>query len=347
MQLRGRRFVTWIVGLCVVLTIAVGVRTYFALYPAVRPGYRDSGVTVVYVKPDTHSAEIADLLKRQGVIHDRFLFHLFTLLRGSADRLKAGEYEFPSSMGLLDIIRILEAGKVLVHKVTIPEGATVRQIATLFEKEGLVDRDRFLEMTMDPTVASLYVPEADTLEGFLFPDTYYFIRGIEGEEIIETIVQRFFRAFTRQDELRARELGMSLRQIVTLASIIEKEAVVDEEKQIIAGVFYNRLQRGMRLQADPTVLYGRSRNRRGRIRTRDLRARNPYNTYVQNGLPPGPIASPGEAALKAALYPARVKYLYFVSKNDGTHQFSRTLKEHVRAVRKYQQRKKSPRKRSI
>jgi UPF0755 protein len=138
---------------------------------------------------------------------------------------------------------------------------------------------------------------------------------------------------------------MSLRQIVTLASIIEKEAVVDEEKRIIAGVFYNRLRRGMRLQADPTVLYGK--RRQGRITRRDLRARHPYNTYVQNGLPPGPIASPGEAALKAALYPAQVKYLYFVSKNDGTHHFSRTLKEHVRAVRKYQQRRKSPRKGSI
>lgn len=335
----------WIVGLCVALVIAIGVRTYLAVHPAVSPGYRDSGVKVVYIKSDTRSTEIADLLKRQGIIHDRFLFLVFTLFRGTSDRLKAGEYEFPSSMGLLDIIRILEEGKVLVHKVTIPEGATVWQIATVFDREGLMDRDRFLEMTMDPSVASFYVPEADTLEGFLFPDTYYFIRGIEGEEIIETIVQRFFRAFTRQDELRARELGMSLRQIVTLASIIEKEAVVDEEKRIIAGVFYNRLRRGMRLQADPTVLYGK--RRQGRITRRDLRARHPYNTYVQNGLPPGPIASPGEAALKAALYPARVNYLYFVSKNDGTHHFSRTLKEHVRAVRKYQQRRKSPRKGSI
>jgi UPF0755 protein len=243
-------------------------------------------------------------------------------------------------MGLLDIVRILEQGRVLVHRVTIPEGSTIWQIATLLDAEGLVDKQRFLELSMDPSLASFYVPEANSLEGFLFPDTYHFIKGIGGDGVIETIVQRFFREFTREDERRARELGMSVYEIVTLASIIEKEAVVDREKPIIAGVFYNRLRRGMRLQADPTVLYGQ--RRRGRITRRDLRAKHPYNTYVQNGLPPGPIANPGAAALKAALYPARVSYLYFVSKNDGTHYFSRTLRDHQRAVRKYQLRRKVP-----
>ena len=153
------------------------------------------------------------------------------------------------------------------------------------------------------------------------------------------MARRFFRAFPIEDELRACRLGMSLHEIVILASIIEKEALVDQEMPIIAAVFYNRLKRGMRLQADPTVLYGRrlyASGRRGRIRWRDLRARHPYNTYVHDGLPPGPIASPGAAALKAALDPAQAKYLYFVSKNNGTHYFSRTLEEHNRAVRKYQ-----------
>ncbi len=340
MRRLSRRSAIWVAGLGLVLLTVVGVRTYVALHPTVSPGYRDSGVKVVYIEPNTQSSAIADLLKREGVIRNRFLFLLFTLLRGSADRLKAGEYEFGSSMGLLDVIRILEEGKVLVHKVTIPEGATIRQIATLLDQDGLVDRDRFLQLATDPAVASYYVPEADTLEGFLFPDTYHFIKGVTAEDVIETIVGRFFRKVPGEDELRARELGMSLYQIVTLASIIEKEAVLDREKPIIAGVFYNRLRRGMRLQADPTVLYGK--NRRGRITRRDLRSKHPYNTYVQNGLPPGPIANPGEASLKAALYPARVKYLYFVSKNDGTHHFSRTLREHNRAVRKYQLGRKIP-----
>ncbi len=346
-KVRGVRLATWIVGLSLVVMTAFGVWTYLALFPTMRPGYRDAAATVVHIRPNTESTAIANQLKQQGIIQDPFLFILFTLLRGSSDELKAGEYEFTSSMGLLDVVRILEKGKVLVHKVTVPEGSTVSQIATLLDEEGLVDRERFLKLATDPSVASFYVPGADTLEGFLFPDTYHFIKGIEGEDIIEAIVQRFFRAFTHEDELQTRKRGMSLFEIVILASIVEKEAVVDREKPIIAGVFYNRLRRGMRLQADPTVLYGR--RRQGRIRRRDLRADHPYNTYVRNGLPPGPIANPGAAALKAALYPAQVSYLYFVSKNDGTHHFSRTLKEHQRAVRKYQYRRKvsNPKSRSI
>jgi UPF0755 protein len=289
---------------------------------------------VVFIKHDTGVTTIADLLKERGVIQDRLLFILASVLRGSHDRLKAGEYQFVPSMGLLDVIRILEEGKVLVHKVIIPEGSTTWQIAALLDEEGLVDRERFLRLVMDRSVARQHVPEAETLEGFLFPDTYHLIKGLTEEEIIEKLVQRFFRTFSGDDELRAHKLGMNRYKIVTLASIIEKEALVDEEKPIIAGVFYNRLKRGMRLQADPTVLYGKRDG--GRITRADLQANHPYNTYVQNGLPPGPIASPGGAALKAALYPSRVSYLYFVSKNDGTHYFSRTLEEHQEAVRKYQ-----------
>ncbi|MFQ5882491.1 MAG: endolytic transglycosylase MltG [Candidatus Methylomirabilales bacterium] len=315
-----------------------GVGTYLALHPTTSPGYSGGGRKVVYIKPETPSTEIADLLKQEGVIQDRLLFLFFTLLRGSYDRLKAGEYEFIPSMGLLEVIRVLEEGKVLVHKVAIPEGATLRQVVRLLHNEGLVDRERFLQLTTNALVANHYIPEAETLEGFLFPDTYYFIKGMAEEEIIDAMVQRFFRAFTAEDELRARQLGLSRYEIVTLASIIEKEAVLNREKPVIAGVFYNRLRRGMRLQADPTVTYGR--RHRGPITRRDLRADHPYNTYVQDGLPPGPIASPGAAALKAALNPASVKYLYFVSKNDGTHYFSRTLKEHHRAIRRYRSSRK-------
>lgn len=345
MNFPGRRLVPWIVGLSLALMTVFGVRTYLALHPTMSPGYRDWGIKVVYIKPKTESSGIANLLKEEGIIHNRSLFLLLAMLRGSTDRLKAGEYEFTPSMGLLDVIRILEEGKVLVHRVTIPEGASIWQIATILNEEGLVERERFLELAMDSSVARFYVPEAETLEGFLFPDTYYFIKGVTAAEIIETVIQRFFHAFTSEDEFRARKLGMSVYQIVTLASIIEKEALVDREKPIIAGVFYNRLRRGMRLQADPTVLYGQEP--RSRITRKDLRANHPYNTYVQNGLPPGPIANPGEAALKAALNPARIGYLYFVSKNDGTHHFSRTLKEHNQAVRKYQQGRMIPKEKNI
>lgn len=335
MTIRGRRLAAWIAGLgLAVVTTVFGVRTYLALHPTMGPGFRDEEQRVVYIKPDSRGGEIADLLKQTGVIQDRFLFLLFTYLRGSSDRLKAGEYQFITSMGLLDVIGMLEEGKVLVHRVTIPEGSSLWQIAKMLDAEGLVDVGRFLELAGNPGVASYYVPGADSIEGFLFPDTYHFIKGTKEEAIIDAMVQRFLRAFTGEHEQRARQRGMSLYEVVTLASIIEKEALVDWEKPIIAGVFYNRLKRGMRLQADPTVLYGRRWT--GRIRYRDLRDNHRYNTYVHPGLPPGPIASPGMAALEAALDPAEVKYLYFVSKNDGTHHFSRTLAEHNQAVRKYQ-----------
>jgi len=324
----------WLPSLLLVFLTLFGVRFYVALQPALSPGVGNGGRTVIYLKPGTRAIEIANRLKREGVIRDRSLFLLFTLLRGSYGELKAGEYQFTPSMGLLDVIKILEEGRVLIHKVTIPEGATVRDIANLLRDEGLVDKDRFLYLAMNRAVAGQYDPEASTLEGFLFPDTYEFIKGMVEEEIIDHMVQRFFRTFTGEDEIRARRLGMSRYQVVTLASIIEREALVDREKPIIAGVFYNRLRQGMRLQADPTVLYGK--NHQGPPTRRDLQIDHPYNTYLQEGLPPGPIANPGERALRAALYPARVTYLYFVSKNDGTHHFSRTLEEHNRAVRKYQ-----------
>ena len=324
----------WLPALLLVFLTLFGVRSYVALHPSLSPGVGDEKRTVIYIKPGTHATEIADELKREGVIQDRFLFLLFALLRGSYSELKAGEYQFTPSMGLVEVMKILEEGRVLIHKVTIPEGATAREIANLLSDEGLVDRDRFLHLAMNRAVAWQYDPEANTLEGFLFPDTYQFIKGMGEEEIIDRMVQRFFRAFTGEDEIHARRRGMSRYQVVTLASIIEKEAAEDREKPIIAGVFYNRLRQGMRLQADPTVLYGK--NQQGPPTWADLRANHPYNTYVQEGLPPGPIANPGEGALKAALYPARVTYLYFVSKNDGTHHFSRTLEEHNWAVRKYQ-----------
>jgi UPF0755 protein len=324
----------WLPSVLFVLLTLFGVRAYVALHPSVGPGMSNGKRTVIYLKPGTRATEIAKRLEREGVIRDRLLFLLFALLRGSYSELKAGEYQFTPSMGLLDVINILEEGRVLIHKVTVPEGATARDIAQLLSDEGLVDKDRFLYVAMSRAVAAQYDSEANTLEGFLFPDTYQFIKGMGEEEIIDRMVQRFFRVFTREDEARARGQGMSRYQAVTLASIIEKEAAEDREKPIIAGVFYNRLRQGMRLQADPTVLYGK--NQQGPPTRRDLQADHPYNTYTQEGLPPGPIANPGERALRAVLYPARVSYLYFVSKKDGTHHFSRTLEEHNWAVRKYQ-----------
>jgi len=318
------------------LTIG-GIHLYVAFHPRARFGFTERPPRTVEIPARTPAREVAALLTAEGVIRNQWLFLTLAALRRTTDTLKAGEYLFTSDMGVLDVLVAMEEGRVILHRVTVPEGATTREIAALLHQEGLADQDRFLALVSDPSFASQVDPEASTLEGYLFPDTYYFTKGQREETIIGKMVARFFRAFPLEEEIRARSLGMTRREIVTLASIVEREAIANEEKPIIAAVFHNRLKRKMLLQADPTVLYGRGKPVSSRLTSADLRSsRNPYNTYVHPGLPPGPIANPGESALRAVLYPADVGYLYFVSKNDGTHYFSKSFAEHHRAVRRYQ-----------
>ncbi|MFQ5839117.1 MAG: endolytic transglycosylase MltG [Candidatus Methylomirabilales bacterium] len=325
----GRR--TWIrFGTALVTVIVIAGLTAW-LRGGPRPA---SSPRLLDVPAGSTGWEVAAILKDAGVVRSRWLFLGLTTLRGSADALKAGEYRFTPAMSILDVIRRLEEGAVFVHQITIPEGYILREIADRLAEEGLVDPARLMALATDPTVARRYELEATTLEGFLFPDTYHLVKGMSEEEILDTMFQRFQEVFTTEDAVRAERLGMSRYEIVVLASIIEKEAQVDAEKPIIAGVFYNRLRRGMRLEADPTVRYGQ--NSAGRLTRRELARDHPYNTYRRYGLPPGPIANPGRSSLEAALNPASVDYLYFVSKNDGTHYFSRTLDEHNRAVRQFQ-----------
>ena len=325
-----------LLGIIPFVTIG-GIRLYLAFHPRARLGFTEQPPRTVEIPAGIPAREVAARLKAEGVVPNRWLFLTLAALRGTADTLKAGEYQFPAEMGVLDVLVAMEEGRVLLHRVTIREGATSREIAALLHQQGLADRDRFLAVVSAPIAASRVDAEATMLEGYLFPDTYYFSKGLREEVIIEKMVARFSRAFPLGEEIRARSLGMTRHEIVTLASIVKREAVTEEEKPIIAAVFHNRLKRKMLLQADPTVLYGREKPRSSRITYADLRsARNPYNTYVHPGLPPGPIANPGESALRAALYPADVGYLYFVSKNDGTHHFSKSFAEHHRAVRRYQ-----------
>lgn len=319
-----------------VLTIG-GTSLYLAFHPKARFGFAEGPPRTVEIPARTPAREVAARLQTEGVIPNQWLFLALASLRGTTDSLKAGEYQFTTDMGVLDVLTAMEEGRVVLHHVTIPEGATAREVAALLQQEGLADRDRFLNLVFDPVFASRVDPEATMLEGFLFPDTYYFTKGLREETIIEKMVARFFRAFPLEEEIRARWLGLTRYEIVTLASIVEREAISSEEKPLIAAVFHNRLKRKMLLQADPTVLYGRGKPISSRITHADLRSsRNVYNTYIHPGLPPGPISNPGEAALRAVLYPADVGYLYFVSKNDGTHYFSKSFAEHDRAVRRYQ-----------
>ncbi|MCP2604312.1 endolytic transglycosylase MltG [Candidatus Aminicenantes bacterium AC-708-M15] len=214
----------------------------------------------------------------------------------------------------------------------------MRKLLIFIEKKLEIPKEKFIEASKRTSLIREFDKEAEDLEGYLYPETYHFPKGIDVNKIIETMVSQFKRIFKDEWRKRASELGMSIREIVILASLIEKETSVPEEKPLISAVFHNRLKKGMKLECDPTIIYALKKEGKyeNKIRTRDKKFDSPYNTYVYYGLPPGPICNPGKESLKAALFPASVKYLYFVSKNDGTHYFSLSLKEHNRAVRKYQ-----------
>lgn len=332
-------------GLCVILVTlavtAVGVRTYIQSAPILSPGAGADSLTIVYIKPKTGVHDIARTLREAGVIRSRWAFLTLAYLQGSLTRLHAGEYEFSRDMSLLDILRKLEAGRVITHQVAIPEGFTVQDIARLLASERLVDAERFLALAKDAQFVEALGLPSDTLEGYLFPDTYRLTRGMGEEEIIRVMVARFSQMAPQDLGAQADRLNLDTHAVVTLASLIEKEARLDRERPLVSAVFHNRLRRNMPLQSDPTAVYGAPDPRR-RVTPVDLRRKTPYNTYLKAGLPPGPIANPGLASLRAALNPARVNFLYFVAKNDGSHFFSRTLDQHLRAVRTYQAREKDP-----
>ena len=281
--------------------------------------------------------EISFLLKKEKIIENIWLFKLLTKIRWGMI-IKAGEYQLTSSMNMLYLLHTLEQGKILCHKVTIPEGFIIWQIAELLADQGLANKEKFIAIAGDQNMAKEFGLQAKTLEGYLYPDTYHFSKGLSEKSIITTMVHRFKSIIRPEWKKRCRDMGYALHQIVTLASLIEKETSKREEKSIISAVYHNRLQQGIRLQCDPTIIYP-LKNFNGNLTKKHLLIDSPYNTYRNYGLPPGPIANPGEESIQAALYPAKKDYRYFVSKNDGTHHFSRTLKEHNKAVYKYQKRR--------
>lgn len=319
----------------------IGVRTYLQVQPRTSTGTSDAQPTIVYIRPNTGVQEIAQILHEAGVIHSPWAFLAVAYLQGSLTRLQAGEYEFAPGMSVLEILRRLEAGRVLTHQITIPEGFTALDIAQLLHGERLADTDRFMELVQDAKfTGSLGLPVA-SLEGYLFPDTYRFSRGMSEEDILRIMVSRFHEVLPADLEAQAERRNLDTHGVITLASLIEKEAKLDRERPLVSAVFYNRLRRRMPLQSDPTALYGAADSRR-RVTVLDLQRKTPYNTYLNAGLPPGPIANPGLASVLAALNPAQVDFLYFVAKNDGSHYFSRTLGQHMQAVRIYQMKSKDP-----
>jgi UPF0755 protein len=322
--------------LAAVMLLLVGVRWYIT---SVGPTGKDSTPIRVEIPTGSGVRRIGEILKSKGLIRDKTMFSLLTVWGGRDKELKAGDYLLSTDMGLYRILDVLHSGRTELIQITVPEGLTFRQIGVLLEKEGLADAKRFDTLCRDKNWFKDTGIQADTLEGYLFPETYRFEKNTTEEKIIETMVNQFRRHFNSQRRQRAREIGMTPHQIITLASLIEKETAVDSEKTIISAVFHNRLKKGIRLECDPTIIYALE-NFDGDIKKKDLFVNSPYNTYRYRGLPPGPIANPGEGSLIAALFPADSKAYYFVSKNNGTHHFSTTLSEHNRAVNRFQKRKK-------
>ncbi len=255
-------------------------------------------------------------------------------LWGRPQDIKAGSYAFPGPVRLREVLADLEAGRVEQVEVVIPEGLTVREIGRLLEAAGVTGAEAVAALALDEASPGRWGLPGPTLEGYLFPDTYRFARGLPAARVVDALVRRF-RAVADALGPEAEARGFDLHRWVTLASVVEKETGAAAERPLVAAVFHNRLQRGMRLQSDPTVIYG-VEGFDGDLRRADLVRDTPYNTYTRAGLPRGPIANPGRASLEAVLRPAAVPYLYFVSRNDGTHVFSVTYDEHRRAVDRYQ-----------
>jgi len=293
---------------------------------------------VVTIKSGQNFKSFSERLHKAGIIKELNKFNLFARIKGYDKKVKAGEYLLSASMSPNKILQIMVGGKVRHYKLTVPEGYNLNQIALNIARAGLGKEEEFLRVALDSSFICEEGIDAETFEGYLFPDTYYFSKDVTPEKIISAMVKRFRSVFTPAFKEQAKKLGFSIHQIVTLASIIEKETGDPEERDIISSVFHNRLKKNMRLESDPTVIYG-IKDFDGNIKKRHLETPTPYNTYLIHGLPPGPIASPGIKAIEAALYPVDTDFLYFVSKKDSTHMFSTNIRDHNKAVRKYQLRR--------
>ncbi|MCC6346218.1 MAG: endolytic transglycosylase MltG [Nitrospirales bacterium] len=278
------------------------------------------------------------LLARNNLIRDRNIFILIGKLTGFDKRVRAGYYSFFGRMTPYQVFKRLRDGKIIEFEVTVLEGDSLPEIGAKLAAYRIASVEEFSRLVRDPDFLMELNVQGPSLEGYLFPQTYKIPKGIPPRSVLRVMVRTLREEFDSRLQERARELGWSENGVLTLASIIEKEAAADSERPVISAVYHNRIRQGMPLQADPTAIYG-VKSSREKITPRDIRKRTEYNTYTIKGLPPGPIASPGKKSILAALYPAEVSYLYFVSRGNGTHYFSRTLPEHSAAIRRIREQK--------
>lgn len=318
-----------LLGLAAVFLITAAVLGFYLL-----KGSGGGAELDVVIPRGSSIAKVATTLETSGVIGSALPFRYLLRFTGGSYKVRAGEFRFRKNMRPLEALRTLYFGEPILHQVTIPEGWTARQIAQILSAQGLVNADTFIGMALSEASAKKYGFTTPHLEGFLFPDTYS-LSKVDGEErIIQAMVGRFKKAYAPlEDEAKAK--GYTIERHVTLASVVEKETGAEAERPVIASVFLNRLKKGMRLQSDPTTIYG-IENFNGNLTKKDLLTPTPYNTYTVKALPVGPISNPGTAALTAVIRPADTEYLYFVSTNNGSHTFAKTYGEHNRNVNFYQ-----------
>jgi len=287
---------------------------------------------VILIIPDGATAKnIGEILEEKEVITSSKRFVILAKLSGKEKNIKAGRYVFRKGMGMREVLKKLVKGETSAMLVTIPEGLTIDEVSVILEKELKIDRKEFLRLANDEKYAAGMGITGKSFEGFLYPNTYEFNYGITEKEVIERLVKEFWKVFNDSLKNRAEEIGFKVYEIVTLASMIEEEAMIEEELPIISQVYHKRLKLDRALECDATVQYALPKHKT-RLLYKDLKIKSPYNTYSHKGLPPGPIASPGRSAIIAALYPADTDFLYYVAKGDGSHIFSKTAKEHRKAI---------------
>lgn len=318
--------------LVLLLAVAGGVGL-FSWIRAPYHGFPGRSVTVEF-PIGTSTKQIFRELSSAGIVRNSLLAEIYYRLLHRNQALLAGEYSFSGSESLEEVIQRVRAGEVVRHTVVVPEGLTDEETFGLFLQQRIGTVQGFRRSVRETILLAGAAPDAPDLEGFLFPDTYVVTRSTPTREILQRMVQNFERHFTPAMRKKAGDVGITLRQAVTLASLVEKETSLPSERPHVAAVYLNRLQRGMRLQCDPSVIYALERDGKwaGRLRRSDLEYESPYNTYLNAGLPPGPICNPGAASLAAVVEPSGSADLYFVARGDGGHYFSRTYEEHLRMI---------------
>lgn len=329
-----KKIILALVLLAIIGLILLGIDFYLKVFTPFAE-YGES--TTITIEKGESASSIAKKLHQQKIIANYTYFAIYYRLFFNDYKFKTGEYLFDQPMTMKQIIEKLHEGKVVLYKITIKEGLTINEIAQFLQENHQIDATEFIRYAEDTSLIADTDPQAPDLEGYIYPDTYFVHREVNAREMVKLMVNRFKENFSHSLKWRAEEMNLSIRQVITLASLIEKETASREERFLISSVFHNRIHQGMLLDCDPTVVYALKRDNlyTGKLGWDELKYDSPYNTRLYRGLPPGPICNPGYASIEAALYPENTRYYYFVAKDSKSHHFSETLDEHNWAVRKF------------